>query len=173
MNGQHKPRRPRWVKSTNTLDIALLRATKLLPDEIAARMDPLRDAMRALREGRATEQEWSCMASAVNVSLSIEKKRVVRGLHQHLNSADMVLAAIQGRATQEGDRPWRPTALYFHELDTMTTFIDLFDYQLHQLSAKEYDQAFQHAKAETIRTGGVPIKAAPKTIPSTQAHARA
>lgn len=179
MNGQRKPRRPRWAKSTNTLDIALFRATKLLPSEIAARMDPLREALCLLRSGMADEQRWFCLASAVAVSLSIEAKGVVRGLIEHLTTADTTLANIRQRCTVKGD--WKPTALYFYEIEAMATFIDLFEFQLKNLSAKEYDQAYEHAKAETIRVGGVPIKAAPKTtakpatkpIPSTPAHARA
>ena len=172
MNGQRKPRRHRWVKSTNTFDIALFRATKLMPDEIASRMDPLREAMHALREGRATELQWLCLASAVTVSLSIEAKGVVRGLREHLNSADLALVAIEKRARKTPDT-WTPTALYFNELDSVTTFLELFEFQLQNLSAKEYDQAWNHAKAETIRTGGVAFKATPKPIPSTAAPASA
>lgn len=172
MSGQRKPRRPRWVKSTNTFDIALFRATKLMPDEIASRMGPLREAMHALREGRATELQWMCIASAVTVSLSIEAKGVVRGLREHLNSVDLALVAIEKRARKTPDT-WTPTALYFNELDSVTTFLELFEFQLKNLSAKEYDQAWHHAKAETIRTGGVAFKATPKPIPSTPAPASA
>lgn len=152
MNGQRKPRRPRWVKSVNTLDIALFRATKLLPDEIASRMDPLRDAMQALRQGIATELQWMCLASAVAVSLSIEKKGVVRGLIEHLTNADTTLQAIQARCTAKGG--WSSTALYFYEIEAMDTYLNLFEFQLQNLSAIEYDQAWSHAKAETIRMGG-------------------
>ncbi|PUE20329.1 hypothetical protein [Limnohabitans sp. WS1] len=169
MNGQRKPRRPRWVKSTNTLDIALFRATKLLPDEIAARMDPLRDAHRALREGRATELQWTVIASAVAISLSIEKKGIVRGLIEHLTKADLALARIEQRARKT--KTWKPTSLYFDELDSVTTLLELFEYQLQNLSAKEYDQAWHHAKSETARTGGRLIKAPAKPTPSTPAQA--
>ena len=179
MNGQRKPRRARWVKSINTLDIALFRATKLLPDEIAARLDPLREALCLLRSGMADEQRWFCLASAVAVSLSIEAKGVVRGLIEHLTTADTTLANIRERCTEKGG--WKPTALYFYEIEAMVVFIDLFEFQLKNLSAQEYDQAFNHAKAETMRMGGVPIKAATKTTPKptskpiqyTQAHAGA
>ena len=156
MNGQRKPRRPRWVKSVNTLDIALFRATKLLPDEIAARMDPLREAFQALRQGQATEQQWVLLASAVTVSLSIEKKGVVRGLIEHLTAADTTLHAIQARCTAHGG--WSSTALYFYEIEALSTYIDLYDFQLKNLSAIEYDQAYRHAIAETNRVQGVVIK---------------
>jgi hypothetical protein len=156
MNGQRKPRRPRWVKSVNTLDIALFRATKLLPDEIAARMDPLREAFQALRQGQATEQQWVLLASAVTVSLSIEKKGVVRGLIERLTTADTTLHAIQARCTAHGG--WSSTALYFYEIDALSTYIDLYDFQLKNLSAIEYDQAYRHAIAETKRVQGVEIK---------------
>lgn len=170
MNGQRKPRRPRWVESVNTFDIALFRATKLTQDEIAARMDPLRDAHRALREGRSTELQWLLIASAVTVSLSIEAQGVVRGLREHLNSADLALVAIEKRA-RKTPGTWTPTALYFNELDSVTTFLDLFEFQLQNLSAKEYDQAYSHAIADTIRTGGLPVTVKP--TPSTPAHASA
>jgi hypothetical protein len=162
MNGQRKPRRPRWVKSVNTLDIARARATKFTPAEIAKRLDPLRAALRALREGRATEQEWQCLASAVTVSLSIEKKGVVRGLIEHLTTADTTLQAIKDRCTADGG--WEPTSLYFYEIEAMATYVSLFAFQLSELSAQEYDQAFNHAVAETNRVQGVVIKVQPSSF---------
>jgi hypothetical protein len=167
MNGQRKPRRIRWPKSVNTFDIALFRATKLLPDEIAARMGPLQDSMQAMRQAKATEQQWICMASAVTVSLSIEHKGVVRGLIEHLTTADTTLLNIRKRCTDQGG--WTPTALYFYELEALDTYIDLFEFQLKNLSAKEYDQAFQHAKAETIRVGGQLLPAIRKIPTATPA----
>jgi hypothetical protein len=161
MNGHRKPRRPRWVKSINTLDIALHRATKFTPAEIAKRMEPLREAITMLRCGMANEQHWQCLASAVTVSLSIEKKGVVRGLIEHLTTADHTLAAIKARCTAQGG--WKPTALYFYEIEAMATAVSLFAFQLGELSAQEYDQAFQHARAENARVGGIAVQATAAT----------
>jgi hypothetical protein len=156
MNGQRKPRRVRWPASVNTLNIALQRATKFTPAEIAKRLDPLREALTMLRCGMANEQHWQCLASAVAVSLSIEKKGVVRGLIEHLTTADTTLQAIKARCTADGD--WTPTALDFCEIEAMATYVSLFAFQLSELSAQEYDQAFNHAVAETNRVHGVVIK---------------
>lgn len=162
MNGQRKPRRVRWPASANTLNIALSRATKFTPAEIATRMDPLREAARKVCSGFSSEQDWQCLASAVAVSLSIEQKGVVRGLIEHLTSADQVLAAIKLRCTEHGR--WQPTALCFDEIETLGTYITLFAFQLSELSAKEYDQAFNHAVAETRRVQGVVVKVQPSSF---------
>jgi hypothetical protein len=149
MNGQRKPRRVRWPASVNTLNIALQRATKFTPAEIAKRLDPLREALTMLRCGMANEQHWQCLASAVAVSLSI-------GLIEHLTTADTTLQAIKARCTADGG--WTPTALDFYEIEAMATYVSLFAFQLSELSAQEYDQAFNHAVAETQRVQGVVIK---------------
>lgn len=162
MNGQRKPRRVRWPASVNTLEIARQRATKFTPAEIASRMDPLRKAASQVCSGYGSEQDWQCLASAVAVSLSIEQKGVVRGLIEHLRSADQVLLVIRQRATANGG--WKPASLRFDEIETLGTYITLFAFQLSELSAKEYDQAFNHAVAETRRVEGVVIKVQPSSF---------
>lgn len=160
MNGQRKPRRVRWPASANTLNIALYRATKFTPVEIASRLNPLREAACKVCTGYGSEQDWQCLASAVAVSLSIEQKGVVRGLIEHLRSADHVLLVIRQRSTANGG--WKPASLRFDEIETLGTYITLFAFQLSELSAKEYDDAYNHAVADTRRVKGHLVKVQPQ-----------
>lgn len=154
-----RPRRRERHVYINVVDLAIDRATLLTPAEIEQIIDPLRAAMRALREGVATETDWSFAASAVNVAKAIEHQGVVRGLSEHLHVAELALQGIQARAMSSSE--WQPTALYYQELDTLTNLVELHVFQLQQLSFGEFRRALVSAVDEVRSTGGRVINVAP------------
>jgi hypothetical protein len=163
MSGK-KPRKPRYQASHNTLYKAIMRATRYTEEEVQHLMEPINEALTALREGRATEMNWKYLVTAIGIGLSIEHKGVVRGLKEHLMAADNALATVALRCRATGQ--WRPTALWFDELDAIKLGVELYEYQVRQLSAKEYAAAYNHAIAEIVRTGGELAQAA-RTIQAT------
>lgn len=144
MNGARKPRRVRWHPSADTMTLALHNAAKPAPADIDQVLDVLHRAHKALREGVATEQQWSVLAGCLDVAVAIERQGVVRGLSEHLASADAALQAVYNRA-QTG-AAWRPTALYFQELDAVRTFVHLHAMQIRQLARSEYLRAITSAQ---------------------------
>ena len=150
MNGRRKPRVPRVIR--DPIEHAMRRACKYTQAEIHTMLAPVRQAQQALRTGVATEADWVHLASTVAICLSVEHKGVVRGLLQHLQAADQALLAIKRRALASGE--WKPTALYFQELDLVNLLVELHEYQLNNLSAGEYEAAYDHAAADTQRLGG-------------------
>lgn len=151
MTHGRKPRQARWI-SRAPIELATAVATRLTAAELAAYFDPLRAAARALREGVATEWDWARVVSAVNVAQAVEQLGVVRGLGEHLHSAELALQAVHQRAMTNG--AWHSTSLYYQELDQVNTAVDLHEFQLGQLSYGEFRQAFRRAADEVRSTGG-------------------
>lgn len=154
MSRSHKPRkayRPRQI-AINTLEIALHRAAKPAPADRAEVLNILRLAAKALREGVATELQWSIVAGGVDVAKAIERQGIVRGLAEHLASAESSLQAIYDRAMATGT--WKPTALHYYELDAVQTFVDLHVFQVNQLGRAEFLAAIDEAAGQIRANGG-------------------
>ena len=122
----NKPYRPRWATG-HTLAIALHKAAKPMTWEREEVLAPLRNSHAALRQGRATELNWSVLAGSLAMSMTIEQQGVVRGLQEHLVTAEAALQTIFDRA-KAGDT-WKPTALWFNELDAIGEFVRLYAYK--------------------------------------------
>ena len=152
-----KTRRIRWPATGDTMWLASYHASKLSAGDVDEVMGPLQTAFTALREGVASEWHWSLAASAVNTAKAIEQQGVVRGLHEHLQAADLALASIYKRAMK--DAGWKATALYYLELDAITTAVELHEYQLKQLSRGEMLRAIALAQAEVKSSGGRVLQA--------------
>lgn len=143
-----KPRRkyrPRLV-ARNPIKLAMRRASRIPADEIATVMAPIAEGFRALREGIGSESNWMILAGSVELALAIERQGVVRGLTGHLTGAEAALAGIKCRAMDRGT--WKPTPLYWQEIEALSTFVDVHRFQLEQLSEGEWRQA--HAQAESV-----------------------
>lgn len=151
MSHGRPPRRPRWI-SYHPVELARNNATRLTPAEIQKAIDPLRAAAKALREGVATEWQWAVVASAMNVAQAIERQGVVRGLAEHLHSAELALQAIERRSMATG--MWLPTALYYQELDHIAAAVDLHEFQMQQLSYGEFRRVVVRAEADIRSAGG-------------------
>lgn len=153
MSRSPKPRkayRPRLI-AVNTLEIALHRAAKPAAADREEVLNMLRQAAQALREGVATELQWSIIAGALDVAKAIEHQGIVRGLSEHLNTATQALQAVYDRALASGQ--WKPTALHYYELDAVQTFVDLHTFQVNQLGRAEFLAAVDSAQARIKANG--------------------
>jgi hypothetical protein len=161
MSGKTKPRRPRGPRlvSTNPLLLAIFRASKASAETIEAILAPIRDGFTALREGVASELQWAVVASSVNVALTIENQGVVTGLAAHLQAAEQALKQIRLRAMATGH--WKPTALYWQEIDAIDEFVPLHKFQLEQLSTGEVIRAMDKTEAVIRSMKGQVMKAGP------------
>lgn len=151
MTHGRRPRKQRHV-SLDPMRLARNSATRLTPAEIAITIEPIRHAARLTREGVATERDWALLASAVNIAKAIERQGVVRGLAGHLEKAEEALNAICRRALASGE--WRPTALYWQELEHINDLVDLHEFQLGQLSYGEAHRATRRAVRDVQQAGG-------------------
>lgn len=151
MTHGRKPRKPRATRH-DILGIAVLRATRLSAAEIAGTIAPARECEARLREGAATDDQHVVLYTMLLVARGIEDSGIVRGLREHIDSALQAMAAIRARATASG--AWRPTALYYYELDAIREALRLHEYQLGQVSAGELQAIAQKLIARTTSTGG-------------------
>ena len=145
MTHGRKPRRYARI-SANPVQLAIMRATRHTAEELASVMNPLRQCLKLVREGVATQLQFEVLQSTMLIAEAIEHSGIVRGL------ADHIASAIEARALTSG--AWRQTALYFHELDALATAVDLHEYQLQQLSAGELHRIVQQTMARTASSGG-------------------
>lgn len=146
----------------DTLFKALKRATLLSSTEVAETMNPYRTCAKRLREGVATEDQHTVLATAMHIAQAIEQRGIVRGLHEHITSAQEALAAIRARALATGT--WRQTALYHYELDAINTALDLHEFQLQQLSAGEIYDIARKLIARTQSSGGAVVRTSAQNI---------
>ena len=126
--------------------------TRLTPAKVAECMAPLRACFLALREARATHTQWLVINTHFLISQEIEKQGIVRGLQGHITAA---LAACQSYASRSGDEShWKPSALYFNELDAISCMLDMHQFQIEQLSAHELQTATKRMTARILTQGG-------------------
>lgn len=147
-----KAYRPRTV-TAHTMDLALHFAAKPAAADRNDVLAMLCTALQALREGVATEHQWSIAAGSVTVALAIERRGIVRGLLGHLKAAAQALQDIYDRALRTGGGRWVRVTLYYQELDALHTFLDLHTFQVHQLGRAEFLAAIDAAHKDTIAQG--------------------
>lgn len=126
--------------------------SKLTPAEIAETMAPLRQAFTHIREGVATHNEYVVLHSIMLIAGEIELMGIVRGLQEHINAALLACESYQARSGHADN--WRPSSLHFHELDALREMVDLHEFQLQQLTAREVHQAARRLIARTKSAGG-------------------
>lgn len=160
MTRGRKPRVPRRIG--NPMDIAKKRASRLTDAEIAELMAPLRECAARLRTGVASELQHDTLHTALQIADCIEASGIVRGLREHIGTALQASQAIRDRAMATGT--WRPTALYFYELDAIREALDLHVYQLEQLSAGELQDIVTKLKARTASAGGRVVQVTEKDL---------
>lgn len=158
MSRNKRPRkayRPRPIAADN-LALALHHAAKPAAADRDEVLGILRQAIQALREGVATEHQWSIAAGSVAVAMSIERRGIVRGLHEHLRTTEIALQAIYDRALQVGGGRWVRVTLYWHEIDDLNAFLDLHAFQVAQLGRAEFLDAIDTAQRDIIAQGHTP-----------------
>lgn len=145
MNGRKKPRQPRWPARADVISHAIMSATRLTDAEIDDVLQPVESGVTSMRQGQGTLADWSNLATACTIALTIEEQGVVRGLRGHLQTIDAALQAIAKRC--DTPRGWQRTALYFHEIDALGDLAFLHRHQLQALSAAEFKRAVDLATA--------------------------
>ncbi len=133
-HGRKLARGAGWAKG-DALSVGIIRACKMPESEIAAVINPARESLQALREGRATETDWLNLTGVVKIGLAIEKLGVVRGLKSHFAAAHDALQAIYSRAMKSSR--WTPGALHPAELQAIAEAVRLQKFQLDNLSRGE------------------------------------
>lgn len=147
MGMKTKPRkryRPRLI-DRNPVELGINRIAKLPAAECAQILEPVRDALRAMREGVGSEAHWVTLSATAQMATSIERQGVMRGLQGHLAAATASLQAIRQRAVDGGE--WRAPALHLGEIDTLDEFVWLHAEQLQRLSRGELMTALNHAES--------------------------
>ncbi|MDH4449913.1 MAG: hypothetical protein QE265_04885 [Rhodoferax sp.] len=155
MAANKKPRkayRPKPI-AANPLAIAIHNAAKPAAQDRAQVLGYLRTAAKALREGVATEYQWSIVAGSASVALAIERQGVVRGLKDHLTSIERTLQQIYDRAILQGNGRWIRVTLRFNEIDALHDLVDLHTFQMDQLGRAEFLRAIDTAQKNTIAQG--------------------
>ena len=161
MTHGRKPRKPRAVDPF-TFGTALHKAARLTPAEVATTIAPARACATLLSQGVATEDQHTVLHTAFHVALGIEDSGIVRGLHEHITSAQQALAAIRARALATGT--WRQTPLHYYELEAITTALDLHEFQLQQLSAGEIHDIARKLIAQTQTSGGAVVRTSAQSL---------
>lgn len=151
MTKGRKPRKPRTI-NLNAFGAVLYRVGRLTEPEVREAITPAQTCLAKLREGVATEDQHTVLATSLLLALEIERSGIVRGLQEHLASARAALDAIRARALASG--VWRATPLYFFELQALQDAVELHEFQLRQLSAGELNTAVNRLIARTRSTGG-------------------
>lgn len=152
MSHGRPPRIQRYAMNQNVMRTVVLRVTKLTVDELATAIAPAYSALAAMREGVATQAQWIDLASAVEISLAIEDRGIVRGIRGHIKLAEAALLSIYKRSMN--DDGWHAAGLRFEEIDHVGGFVDLLHYQMEQLSAAEVNDAFKRACGRVFSDGG-------------------
>jgi malonyl CoA-acyl carrier protein transacylase len=153
MSTNKKPRkayRPRPV-TAHTMTLATHYAAKPSRQDRAEVLGKLQQAVRALCAGVGTEQDWSIAAGAVAVAMAIERQGVVRGLQEHLHSAEQALQHIYNRCHLP--MMWLRPTLSYHEADALRLLQELHAFQVDQLGRAEFLAAIDEA-TQQIKTQG-------------------
>lgn len=155
MSRNKKPRkayRPRPV-TAHTMMLAASRAAKPAAADRDEVLDMLAKAIQALREGVATEHQWSIAAGSVTVALAIERQGIVRGFREYLSTIEQALQTIYDRALRNGSGRWVRVTLYFNEIEALNDLLWLHRYQLEHLGRAEFLAAIDAAQKTTIAQG--------------------
>ena len=144
--------KPGPKRGSNPLMVFNQHNSKLTPAEVAETMDSLRTAFAHMREGVATHNEYVVLHSSMLIAQEIEQMGVVRGLQEHITAALQACASYQERSGYAEN--WVPSDMHFHELDALGAMLDLHEYQLQQLTAREVHLAAQRLIARTKSAGG-------------------
>ena len=144
--------KPGPKRGSNPLMVFNQHNSKLTVAEVAETMGSLRTAFAHMREGVATHNEYVVLHSSMLIAQEIEQMGVVRGLQEHITAALLACATYQERSGYAEN--WVPSDIHFHELDALGAMLDLHEYQLQQLTAREVHLAAQRLIARTKSAGG-------------------
>ena len=135
---------------------ARLRVTCLTAAEVHTTLAPAWACLASLRDGVATEDQHTVLATHLAIAMAIEDSGIVRGMREHFDSAMAALAAIRARALASG--AWLPQQLEFHEIDALAEAVDLHRHQLAYVSSGELRDITAKLIARTRSTGGKVVR---------------
>ncbi|MFI8616520.1 hypothetical protein ACIGHN_13545 [Acidovorax sp. NPDC077693] len=154
MTHGRKPRTQR-TRVQDPARLAAWQSALLSRSQVETIMTPLRQAFTRLREGVATELQWAHLVSAMNIADSVAITSPIRGTRGHIEPAQRALDGVMRRAMATGE--WRPTALFYEELDLIRDGLAIYHHQLRHLTRGEYQRAEDHAAADVRRTAGAVV----------------
>lgn len=152
-----EPNRVHGPVASNTMGMAVSRATLLTQAEQTNVLNPAAEGFDRMRRGQATETDWLHLVTICAIGLAVEDGGVVRGLREVLSEADLALAAIGLRAAHTGT--WRAPTLYAAEIQQLQTLLRMHTFQLSQISWGEHRKAWKAAAGSVVANGGRAIKA--------------
>ena len=152
MSHGRPPRVIRYTHNLNMMTRVVLRVTRLTTDEFDDVVAPIRASLAAMREGVASELQWSILASACELALAIEDKGITSGMRGHIRTGESILASIRLRAMSTG--AWVPVSLDLHEIDDLNWTINLHEHQLTVVSSSEAKAALDLATGRVRSDGG-------------------
>ncbi|WP_295378459.1 hypothetical protein [uncultured Pseudacidovorax sp.] len=155
MTHGRKPRKPGRVVA-DTIGLARCYATRRTEAELEDLLQPLRHAVKALREGIGSELDWAVTNTALITALAIERQGKMRGLREHLATAELTLQEIGRRARESGE--WQPVELHLQEADVLNDLVWLHLEQLRRLSAAEVAQATRQALDRARKAGAAIVQ---------------
>ncbi len=159
MSRNKKPRKAYRPKPVCADPMALARhhACKPAKEDRQQVLDALRDAVKALREGVATEMDWSVAAGSLALAQAIERRGIVRGLQTEIADTESVLQKIYDRAIRMGEGRWVRVTLHADEIKALADFVTLHRFQFDQLGRAEILDAMQGAQKTITKDGHVSI----------------
>lgn len=155
MSANKKPRkayRPKPVTAF-TMQLAIHNAAKPAKEDRDQVQSLLVASMKALREGRATELDWSVVAGSVTVARKIEASKIVKGIQPEIDAADAALQQVYNRATCSGR--WFAPTLHHQEIKTLQELVNLHKFQLDQLGRAELLNLLDKAATQVNNDGHV------------------
>lgn len=152
--GRRIARLARMGKSLRSDGITIARTlnTRLSEPEVDRIIGTCKAALQALREVRATYQDWATLCTARHVGIAIEDGGIVRGQRWLFEAGEAALDSIGDRC---GDTPetWAPRPCTGPELTALADMIAAHSRQVRELTYSEYTRAADLAVSR-VETGG-------------------
>jgi hypothetical protein len=141
------------VLKKDGLTMAQVNNTRLSPLEIERVMNPCKTALQALREARATYEQWVALCTARHVGNAIEDSGIVRGQRIIFDLGKAALDSISDRCGTRQDQ-WTHGACTGPELSALADMVSAHSRQVHELTYGEYTRAAKKAVARVASDGG-------------------
>jgi hypothetical protein len=151
-------RRARLISAGHVLEkdgitMTQVNNTRLSPLEIERIIGRCKAALQALREARATHEQWVALCTARHVGTAIEDSGIVRGQRFLLDLGEAALNSIGDRCGTQQEQ-WTPGACTGPELSALADMIAAHSRQVHELTYGEYTRAAKKAVARVATKGG-------------------
>jgi hypothetical protein len=143
-------------KRKDTMAIVTCNATLMSPFEVSQHIQPLKQSLDAMRQGRATFEDYVRLSSSYHLAHGIEHFGVVRGLKELIDETRVVLDAIGHRGGDQHN--WKPPTLYASEIKRLQDHIAEHKFQLEKVSYGEYVQAYEYAVRKVEASKGEVFK---------------